>query len=62
MRPHRWKKITKTLEARDMEIEQLKQQLEAINSAVSKHKKPIEDLKEEQATSEKDSNAVKKDP
>lgn len=46
-------KNTKTLEARDAEIEQLKlQEVE--------HKKQIEHLKKSQATSEKDSNAVKK--
>ena len=53
-------KLTKTLEARDAHIEQLKLDVEVANSAVSEHKKQIEHLKKSQATSEKDSNAVKK--
>ena len=53
-------KLTKTLEARDAHIEQLKLDVEVANSAVSEHKKQIEHLEKEQATSEKDSNAVEK--
>ena len=53
-------KLTKTLEARDAHIEQLKLHVEIANSAVCEHKQQIEHSEKEQTTSEKDSNAVEK--